>query len=422
MKKTPIAAAFAALSLFAFAPAGLANSIEVDVYKARTENPYRVAISPFAGDGDGLGQILNENLNRTELTATNQNLPAQATSAADFTNQSALWRQAGYPYLVVGGIQKTADNQAAIRFEVIEVATGRVIQGTQTQRAGADAQSLRHAAHVVSDRVYELITGVKGDFSGRIAYIEELGSPTNKTSRLMVMDADGQNARVLRSVQGSLFSPAWSPDGRSLAYAEQLPNGLPIIYIQNVDSGARQLLTPFKGNNLGPSFSPDGASVIFSGSHENNDPAIYEIHIASGVLKKLTHMAGAENSPSFAPDGRSFVFTADNGSRTPRLHRYNLATGQVNRLGNGAAANPHISPDGKKIAFVAGNALVVLQDGRAQSIAPSNAHESASFSPNGSRIVFATPQGLTIRHLATGASFSKSGQGRLREPTWSGSR
>lgn len=420
--KTPLLIGALALALGTTLPTH-AQDLEFEIRKSSSTNPYQVALVPFVGD-KSVSDIVNTNLNYTELKTTSQNLPASAASAADFINNRITWQQAGFPYLVVGNTQAIGNGKTAINFEVIEVATGRTINGRQTQVADSTPNGLRYAAHVVSDRIYELITGNPGDFSGRIAYIEETGDPRNKTSTLKVMDADGQNAITLFSVQGSIFSPTWSPDGRQLAYAVQRPNGLPVIYVQGADGGGQRLVTPFKGNNLGPSFSPDGSSLIFSGSHENNDPAIYEIHIASGMVRKLTHMTGAENSPSYAPDGRSFVFTADNGSRTPQLYRYNVGTSQAGRIASGAAYNPRMSPDGNKVAFVAGSTLSVMSinGGGVQSIAPTSVHESASFSPNSTRIVFASTQGLTIRSLITGQSFTKTTQGRVREPAWSATR
>ncbi|MDO4250964.1 MAG: translocation protein TolB, partial [Moraxella sp.] len=125
-----------------------------------------------------------------------------------------------------------------------------------------------------------------------------------------------------------------------------------------------------------------------------------------------------------APDGRSFVFTADGGSRTPKLHRYNFNTNQIQAISSGSAASPRFSPDGNKIAYVAGGTLVVIgaNGGGNQSIAPSSQHESASFSPNSTRLAYAHGNAITIRSLTTGQSFTKTTQGRVREPAWSNTR
>lgn len=399
-----------------------ANTLELDISKASSTNPHQVALVPFVGDTT-ISTIITNNLNFTELKTTSQNLPHQSQSSADFIGNRILWQQSGFPYLVMGSVQKMNNGKTAINFEVIEVATGRTINGRQTQIADSTPNGLRYASHVVSDKIYELITGNPGDFSGRIAYILETGDPRNKTSSLKVMDADGQNAVTIFNTQGSIFSPTWSPDGKMLAFSVQKPNALPVIHVIGANGGESTVVTRFKGQNLGASFSPDGSSLIFSGSHENNDPAIYELHLASGQVRKLTQMTGAENSPSYAPDGRSFVFTADNGSRTPQLHRYNIGTGQISRIASGMASNPKMSQDGKKIAYVSGSTLAVLNlGGGIQSIAPTAIHESATFSPNSTRIVYASPQGLTIRSLTTGQSFTKTDNGRVREPAWSPAR
>lgn len=405
---------------------GYANDeLSFEIRKASSINPYQVALVPFANDNI-VTNIINNNLSATDVKSTSQNLPAYPNSHANFAQSQLAFHQADFPYVVTGAVSKLDNNKTAIVFEVIEVSTGRVVGGRQTQIADSTPDGLRYASHVVSDKIYELITGIPGDFSGRIAFVEETGDLRNKISTLKVMDADGQNVVALYNVQGSIFSPAWSPDGKYLAYAVQKNNGLPVIYLQNIDGGSPQLITPFKGNNLGASFSPDGSSILFSGSHENNDPAIYQLHIASGQLKKLTHMTGAENSPSYSPDGRSFVFTADNGSRTPTLHRYDFNSGQISRLGGGSAANPRFAPDGKKIAYVAGSTLTVLNlGGASQAIAPTSTHESASFSPNATRIAYSSGQtkgAITIRSLTTGQSFTKTAEGRVKDPAWSANR
>lgn len=409
MKSTILALTLLGLSIPAYAQ----DLGSFEISKQGSQGQYQVAFVPFTGDTT-IAPIVSTNLNFSNLKTTHQNLPVSTNSP-----QARLELQmAGFSYAVMGNIAQ-AGTQAVISYQVINTQTGQTLGGPQTLRTDNNTGGLKHAAHVISDKVYELITGKKGDFGGKIAFVEETGDPRNKTSTLKVMDADGQNAQALFSVQGSIFSPTWSPDGRMLAYAVQRPRGLPVIYLQSL-GGSQRLVTPFKGNNLGPSFSPDGSRLIFSGSHENNDPAIYELHIGSGQLKKLTFMAGAENSPSYAPDGRSFVFTADNGSRTPQLHRFATGSHQISRLASGMASNPRVSPDGQKIAYVSGSTLVVMNaGGGVQSIAPTTMHESATFSPNGTRLVYATPQGITIRHLGTGQSFTRTTQGRVREPAWS---
>ena len=331
----------------------------------------------------------------------------------------------GVPYLVVGST-RSSRGKVVTDYEVIEVKTGRVIEGKQTLTA--DKDNMRYAAHVISNKVYELITGIPGDFSGRIAYIEEIGTGKAKVSRLKVMDADGENAKTITEVSGSIFSPAWSPDGNRIAYSVQRDKSYPVIYVQSVSGGGATPLTPFPGSNLSPSFSPDGSKILFSSSFEGSAD-IYEMSASGGQPRRLTNWPSSEVQPSYAPDGRSFVFVSDKaGFNKPQIYRYEFGSGRTTKVSNsGYATSPQFSSDGTQIAFLNGRSAAVMNSGGAvtANLGNTGIDEAPSFSPNGKRVVYASKQGgkgvLTIKSLNGGEAFGKSGQGTIRSPVWSAS-
>lgn len=386
----------------------------------------QVAFVPFAGDSV-LSPIIFNDLSRTELSVTNKNLPQQPRSSSELAGTLPVWQQLGIPYLVVGST-RTDRGKIVTDYEVIEVKTGRVIEGKQSLSANKDSSSMRYAGHVIADKVYELITGIPGDFSGRIAYIEESGRGKDKVSRLKVMDADGENATTITEVRGSIFSPSWSPDASRIAYAVQRDKSYPVIYVQNVSGGAATVITPFKGSNLSPSFSPDGSKILFSSSFEGSSH-IYETSASGGTPRRLTNWPSSEVQPSYAPDGKSFVFVSDKaGFNKPQIYRYEFGSGRITKVSNsGYATSPQFSSDGKQIAFLSGRSAAIMNSsgGITANLGSTGIDEAPSFSPNGKRVVYASTQGgkgvLTIKSLNGGQSFGKSGQGIIRSPVWSAS-
>ncbi|MBI0425265.1 PD40 domain-containing protein [Psychrobacter sp. NG27] len=386
----------------------------------------QVAFVAFAGDTVLSPVILND-LSKTELTVTNTDLPQQPHSSNELAGTLPVWQSMGIPYLVVGST-RTNRGKIVTDYEVIDVKSGRVIQGKQSLTADNNRESMRYAGHVIADKVYELITGIPGDFSGRIAYIEETGTGKQKVSRLKVMDADGENAKTITEVAGSIFSPAWSPDGNRIAYSVQREQSYPIIYVQNVSGGGATVLTPFAGSNLSPSFSPDGSKILFSSSYEGSAD-IYEMSASGGTPRRLTNLPSSEVQPSYAPDGKSFVYVSDRtGFNKPQVYRYEFGSGRTTKVSNGGyATSPQFSSDGTQIAFLSGRSAAIMNSNGAvtTNLGNTGIDEAPSFSPNGKRVVYASTQGgkgiLTIKSLNGGEAFGKSGQGIIRSPVWSSS-
>lgn len=398
----------------------LQDSFEIPVQQNQ------VAFVPFAGDSV-LSPIIVNDLSKEGLKITSQNLPQQPRSSSELAGTLPVWQNLGIPYLVIGST-RTNRGKIITDYEVIDVKSGRILEGKQTSTTNKDPDSMRRAGHVIANKIYALITGTPGDFSGRIAYIEETGAGKEKVSRLKVMDADGENAKTITEVTGSIFSPTWSPDGNRIAYSVQRDKSYPVIYVQSVSGGGATPLTPFPGSNLSPSFSPDSSKILFSSSFEGS-AGIYEMSASGGQPRRLINWPSSEVQPSYAPDGKSFVFVSDKtGFNKPQIYRYEFGSGRTTKVSSsGYATSPQFSNDGSQIAFLSGRSAAIMNSGGAvtTNLGNTGIDEAPSFSPSGRNVIYASKQGgkgkLTIKSLSSGQSFDIPVQGIARSPIWSSS-
>lgn len=392
-----------------------------------------VAIVPFANrTGNALpediAKIVSDDLQRTgQFNPLDRgrmlSLPSSSTEV--FFRD---WRMLGQRYLLIGSIDPAGPGRYQVRAELYDVNTSERILGEVV--AGSE-KSLRDLAHLISDLVYEALTGVKGVFSTKIAYVT-LHRGANGASRyqLEVADADGRNANVILTSDQPIMSPSWSPDARQLAYVS-FEGKRPAIYIQEIASGRRTKLTNFRGLNSAPTWSPDGRSLAMALSKDGN-AEIYIMDIQTKKLERITNHWAIDTEPAWSPDGRTLVFTSDRGGG-PQIYKVDLAgSRKETRLtfeGN-YNSRPRFSPDGKKLYFVhqrAGAfrmASMDLQSGELSILSDTSLDESPSVAPNGSMLIYGTSKGgqgvLAVIAVETGAKFLlPSRQGEVREPAWS---
>ncbi|MGB0132935.1 Tol-Pal system beta propeller repeat protein TolB [Dokdonella sp.] len=407
-----------------------AQGLSIDITDgSRTADP--IAVVPFAFEGAGLPPETDvSEIVRADLARSGKFFTLAKRDIVEFPTREGevkfgTWRLLKQNYLVVGRVADAGDGALRVEFELFDVARqtrmiGLAISGQRT--------AMRDVAHQIADLVYEKILGERGAFWTRIAYVTSVGLGQNTQYALMVADSDGFNPQVVVRSREPLMSPAWSPDGRRLAYVS-FERGNSSIYIQDLSTGSRELVSAKKGINGGPAFSPDGSRLAMNLSYAGN-PDIYIMDLASRRETRLTNHFAIDVEAAWMPDGRSIIFTSDRSGK-PQLYEVPVSGGNASRLTFEGQYNARatICCDGKKIAMAQGNGNVYRitvfdrNTGTYSQISPGNMDESPSFAPNGSMVLYAAtegPRGVLYAVSADGRVRQRLvlADGDVREPAW----
>ncbi|MGR8953282.1 MAG: Tol-Pal system beta propeller repeat protein TolB, partial [Gammaproteobacteria bacterium] len=386
-----------------------------------------IAIVPFAQQGGApvsISSVVSNDLGNSGYFRPLSEALMPSRPTAPEAIQFGEWKASGQHYIVIGQAVP-AGGQYNVQFQLFDVNSGGQLLG---YRMTSTAQDLRRTAHHISDLIFEKLIGKKGVFSGRIAYITSSGQGSTRTHRLQVADADGFNPQTVATSSEPLMSPAWSPDGRKVAYVS-FERKTAAIYVQTLASGQRTKVAEFRGINGAPSWSPDGTRLALTLSKDGS-PDIYVLNLLNNSLLKITHSTAIDTEPTWSPDGSRIVFTSDRGGK-PQLYMVSSQGGGEKRITFSGSYNARasFSPDGKNIAMVHGNgndyriAVMDLASGSINVLTSGPTDESPSFAPNGDMILYASQRG-SGGFLAAVSIDGKMQQklifesNAVREPAW----
>jgi TolB protein len=388
-----------------------------------------ISIVPFAVQGeapppqDVSGIITNDLSNSGRFKVYGRGKLSQFPSSITEVSID-YFRRLGTDNVVVGKVDSLGENRYRVNFQLLDMIGGidkaRVVLQKTYEIAGNE---MRKLSHHISDLIYGIITGNRGVFSTRIAYVLVQRIPNAATHYLLeVSDQDGYNPRLLLNSTEPLMSPSWSPDGKQIAYVS-FEKEHASIYLHDVVTGTRHLLSEFPGINGAPAWSPDGRKLALVLS-KSGSPNIYTVNIDGSGLAQVTHDFYINTEPAWSPDGKSLLFTS-NRSGGPQIYQVNLTNGKTSRVSFEGDYNARASytRDGKYVAMIHkvsglyNIAMLNLDTGRLH-VLNSKVKDSSSpsLAPNGSMILYDT---INSGHNEL-AMVSSDGRIQLRLPARNG--
>jgi len=342
-----------------------------------------IALVPFKGEESSpqkISAIVQADLERSGqfrgVDASGQAL--DETSRPDLS----LWRQRTADSMVAGSVTRLADGRYDVRFRLWDVVRGQDLGG---QIFTVPQGDLRLASHRIADYVYEKLTGEKGIFSTRIAYVTKGG---NRYS-LWVADADGENAQAALASPEPIISPRWSSNGTQLAYVS-FESRKPVVYVHNVASGQRRLVANFRGSNSARAWAPDGSTLAVTLSRDGGSQ-LYTISSSGGEPRRLTQSNSIDTEQVYSADGSTIYFVSDRGG-APQIYKMSASGGIPTRVTFSGSYNisPSVSGDGRWLAYISrvNGAFKLhvmdLQSGTAQAITDTPADERPVLHPTAS--------------------------------------
>ena len=354
--------------------------------------PNFVAGTPSDGEvGVGVTQVITNNLKRSGLFAPiDQAAYLEKVVNIDVVPQFNNWKSINAQALVTGRMTRQADGRLKAEFRLWDIATGQPLAG---QQYFTQPENWRRIAHIISDQIYERLTGEKAYFDSRVVFVDETGAKERRVKRLALMDQDGANVRYLTRGSDLVLTPRFSPSTQEITYME-FGQGDPRVNLLNIETGQREIVGNFPGMTFSPRFSPDGQRVIMS-LQQGGNSNLFVMDLRSKSTTRLTDTPAIDTSPSYAPDGARICFESDRGGK-PQIYVMPATGGQAQRIsfGEGTYSTPVWSPRGDYIAFTkqGGGQFsigIIKPDGSGERILTSGFHnEGPTFAPNGRVLMF----------------------------------
>jgi TolB protein len=389
-----IGAAAAGLTLSARYAAAV---VRLDITEGNIQ-PLPIAIPNFIGGGQGddetaLGvtQIISANLQRSGLFAPiDPTAFLEKIASVDTVPNFPDWRTVNAQALVTGRVTRETDGRLKAEFRLWDVVAGQQLAG---QQYFSRPDNWRRIAHIISDAIYERLTGESGYFDSRVVFVDETGSKEQRVKRLTIMDQDGANVRYLTRGDELVLTPRFSPSTQEITYMAY-GQGDPRVFLLNIETGQREIVGNFPGMSFSPRFSPDGQRVIMS-LQENSNSNIFVMDLRSKATTRLTDTQAIDTAPCYSPDGAQICFESDRGGH-PQIYIMPAVGGPAQRIsfGDGTYSTPVWSPRGDYIAFTRKAADkfaigVMKPDGSGERILTEGFHnEGPTFAPNGRVIMF----------------------------------
>ena len=402
MKKTKF---YLFILLLILLPKNSFGLIEVDITRGNL-NPLPIAVSPLFVESKSVKDFQNllkiENIGEDISTVVENNLKSsglfnplkkeaflQKPDIAHLKPRFEDWSLIKAQALITGEV-KYENEKLRVEFRLWDVLAGKEMMALAFTTV---PDNWRRVGHIITDKVYQRLTGEKGYFDTRIIYVSEEGPKTNRVKKLAIMDQDGFNTKYLTLGNELVLTPRFNPTNQMVTYLSYFKN-LPRVYLLDIETGVQEVVGDFPGMTFAPRFSPDGKKIIMSFAKDGNSD-IYTMDLENRIVEKITNHPSIDTSPSFSPDGKYICFNSDR-SGYQQIYVMKSDGSKVKRIsfGKGLYGTPVWSPRGDLIAFTKlhkGKFYIGVMrvDGSGERLLTENYYQEApSWSPNGRVLIF----------------------------------